>query len=212
MKLYIHYKNKPYKLLGIVKNSETREELALYETRYESPGGRLWVRPKDMFFESIEIDGKKMPRFREASLTIQKITSLENEHLGILAGLMEKTFGQWDPKWFHGTFANHSKYLLLTAWVEGQAVGFKLGYELNPREFYSWLGGIVPEYRGLGIAGDLMKAQHQWCKEQGYQKIQTKTQNRFREMLMLDLLHGFEIIGTHASDEVGMKIILEKLL
>ena len=77
-------------------------------------------------------------------------------------------------------------------------------------EFYSWLGGVLPEYRGLGVAVKLMTTQHEWCQRQGYLRIGTKTQNRFKEMLMLNIKNGFEIIGTDPTDKDGMKILMEK--
>lgn len=55
-----------------------------------------------------------------------------------------------------------------------------------------------------------MKKQHEWCQMNGYSKVQTKTQNRFREMLLLNIRFGFDIIGYHMSNEGGPKIILEK--
>ena len=59
--IYKHYKGKKYKLIDVVRHSETLEELVLYETLYENDLGTLWVRPKTMFFESRE-DGT--PRFK----------------------------------------------------------------------------------------------------------------------------------------------------
>ncbi len=212
MKLYHHYKDKAYKYIGIARHSETLEELVIYETRYSNDLGRLWVRPRDMFFENVNIDGKSVPRFKKIPLEIVTSTDVSESDIKTLAPVIEKAFGEWDEKWFYSTFNQHKKFYLLTAFVEDQAVGFKLGYEQSQGEFYSWLGGVVPEYRGLGIASNLMQTQHRWCVEQGYKKIQTKTQNRFREMLMLNLKNGFDVIGTHASDEGGMKIVLEKKL
>lgn len=212
MNLYRHYKNKPYKYIGTAKHSETLEEMVIYETRYESAGGRTWVRPKTMFFESVEIDGKLTPRFKEIPLAIQTMTEVSDAEIQILARLIEQAFGQWDANWFFSTFNNHRKFHLAIASLEGQPAGFKLGYENSQLEFYSWLGAVLPEYRGLGIGSALMESQHNWCREQGYARVLTKTQNRFREMLSLNIRHGFDIIGTHASDEGGMKIILEKRL
>ena len=60
---YRHYKGKLYRLHGLVRHSETLEELVLYETLYENDLGRMWVRPKQMFCESIEIDGRHVARF-----------------------------------------------------------------------------------------------------------------------------------------------------
>lgn len=210
MKFYKHYKNKPYKFHGIAKHSETLEELVVYETRYESPQGKMWVRPKDMFFESVTVDGAVTPRFKKMPLTIAEAVEVKEDEIKFIATIMEKAFGEWDERWFFSTFKNHQKYYLLMASIEEVPVGFKLGYELNDREFYSWLGGVVPEYRGIGIAADLMTKQHEWCREKGYQQIQTTTQNRFREMLLLNIRFGFDVVGITDSDEQGSKIILQK--
>lgn len=58
---YRHYKGKEYEVIDIVRHSETLEELVLYKQLYGDGG--LWVRPKAMFFEQIELNGQKMPRF-----------------------------------------------------------------------------------------------------------------------------------------------------
>ena len=59
---YRHYKDQEYELIAIVHHSETQEALVLYRALYGERG--LWVRPFDMFFESVEILGESIPRFR----------------------------------------------------------------------------------------------------------------------------------------------------
>lgn len=59
---YEHYKGKRYQVLGVAKHSETLEELVVYQKLYDDRG--LWVRPLAMFTEEVEVDGKRMPRFR----------------------------------------------------------------------------------------------------------------------------------------------------
>ncbi|WP_349573042.1 DUF1653 domain-containing protein [Azotobacter salinestris] len=59
--LYRHYKGAEYRVLGVVRHSETEEELVLYQALYGDFG--LWVRPLAMFVESVEVDGRQMPRF-----------------------------------------------------------------------------------------------------------------------------------------------------
>jgi hypothetical protein len=61
--LYRHYKGKMYKVHQVVRHSETLEELVLYETLYENPAGKWWVRPATMFLETVVIDGVAKPRF-----------------------------------------------------------------------------------------------------------------------------------------------------
>jgi hypothetical protein len=62
--LYQHYKGNKYKLLSLVRHSETLEWLVFYECLYENPAGRLWVRPKAMFAEMVEVNGEMVPRFK----------------------------------------------------------------------------------------------------------------------------------------------------
>lgn len=60
---YKHYKGKEYRVIGIAKHSETQENLVVYEALYNNEISKLWVLPLVMFTETVEIDGKKIPRF-----------------------------------------------------------------------------------------------------------------------------------------------------
>ena len=58
---YRHYKSKEYTVLGIAFHSETEETMVLYRQEY---GARdLWVRPYEMFFENVIVDGQTVARF-----------------------------------------------------------------------------------------------------------------------------------------------------
>lgn len=59
--VYRHYKGNEYTVLGIARHSETEEELVVYRQNYGEQG--LWVRPLEMFLETVEIDGHPVPRF-----------------------------------------------------------------------------------------------------------------------------------------------------
>lgn len=213
MKLYKHYKNKPYKYVGVAKHSETLEDLVVYETLYENSIAKLWVRPKKMFFETLQIDGKEIARFQAVEINFFEYTNISETLIEtIVAPLMKSVFGEWDPKKFYSTYKSQQKFHLIVASIENENIGFKLGYETSQNDFYSWLGGVVKGYQNLGIASAMMKKQHQWCEQTGYKKIQTKTLNRFPNMLILNIQNGFEIIGTYSSGDKGMKIVLEKKL
>ena len=58
---YRHYKGKEYLVFGVATHSETLEEMVLYRQDYGERG--LWVRPKEMFLESVEIEVQMIPRF-----------------------------------------------------------------------------------------------------------------------------------------------------
>lgn len=62
--IYQHYKGMKYKVHNVVRHSETLEEMVLYETLYENDLGKLWVRPKEMFLETVTIEGQQIPRFK----------------------------------------------------------------------------------------------------------------------------------------------------
>ncbi|WP_419175256.1 DUF1653 domain-containing protein [Desulfosediminicola sp.] len=59
--IYKHYKNKKYKVICQATHSETGEEVVVYQCLYGD--NSMWVRPKQMFTELIEVDGRKIPRF-----------------------------------------------------------------------------------------------------------------------------------------------------
>jgi hypothetical protein len=58
---YRHYKGPEYRVLLIARHSETLEPLVVYQTLYGDQG--WWVRPAAMFTETIEVAGRRVPRF-----------------------------------------------------------------------------------------------------------------------------------------------------
>lgn len=105
---------------------------------------------------------------------------------------------------------NKQHVLFNVALDDKKVVGFKIGYELKQETFYSWLGGVDPNYRAYGIASKLMKEQHRHVKDLGYEVIQTKTMNKWRGMLILNIKSGFDILETYTNKDGVHKIILEK--
>ena len=58
---YRHYKGNEYTVLGIAKHSETLEPMVVYRAEYGERG--LWVRPAELFAETITVNGVTVPRF-----------------------------------------------------------------------------------------------------------------------------------------------------
>ncbi|MCL9662636.1 GNAT family N-acetyltransferase [Paenibacillus hunanensis] len=112
------------------------------------------------------------------------------------------------------TIQDMDQLLTIVALDGDQVVGYKIGYPLMEDEhtFYSWLGGVNPAYRQQGIASRLMDEQHEHLREQGYRKVQTKTMNRWRNMLLLNIQYGFDIVDTFTDARGMFKIVLEKEL
>ena len=60
---YRHFKGKEYRVLYVARHSETLEEMVVYQQLYGEMG--VWVRPLQMFLETVERDGKIQYRFEE---------------------------------------------------------------------------------------------------------------------------------------------------
>lgn len=64
-RIFIHSKTgKKYELItDFALGSEDMREYVVYRALYGD--NQVWVRPRNMFFEEVTIDGKKVPRFKE---------------------------------------------------------------------------------------------------------------------------------------------------
>lgn len=58
---YRHFKGNEYEVLYIARHSETLEEMVIYRALYGDRG--VWVRPKNMWSEEIQRNGKTFTRF-----------------------------------------------------------------------------------------------------------------------------------------------------
>ena len=59
---YRHFKGGEYELIAIARDSEDPDRfLAVYRALYGEC--EVWVRPLSMFTESVERDGRQIPRF-----------------------------------------------------------------------------------------------------------------------------------------------------
>ncbi len=92
---------------------------------------------------------------------------------------------------------NHRVLIALLACVDDKPVGFKIGYSLNEKEFYSAKGGVLPEYRRIGIATKLL---HHMLYEAGRNRFTNFVYDTFPEtypgMYHLGLREGFAISYT----------------
>lgn len=88
----------------------------------------------------------------------------------------------------------------------GEIAGVKLGYSVDDRTFYSWLGGVLPAHRRRYVAQRLLEAQHDWCRAHGYRTVTVKSMNRYRPMMAMLLDSGYTIVGIEGSDPATFKV------
>ena len=139
-----------------------------------------------------------------------------DEPLDVLSRLEKAVFDMpIDKSLLKNELSMKSGLLILLARVDGRYVAYKVGYRLSEADefFYSWIGGVHPEFRQQGLAKALMLEQHKLAKELGCTYVRTKTKNKYREMLILNIKMGFDIVGIHHKlNEKFHGIVLEKPL
>ena len=62
--IYQHYRGDRYEVLGAGLNTETLVPVVIYKPLYKSPIP-FWVRPFEIFFETVEVEGKHVKRFEK---------------------------------------------------------------------------------------------------------------------------------------------------
>ena len=82
-------------------------------------------------------------------------------------------------------------------------LGFKIGYALDQRTFYSWFGGVSPLARNKGVAQAQLEAQEAWVQKQGYEQLKVKSRNQFPAMLRLLLRNGYLIEKLEEKEDIN---------
>ncbi|GFO69124.1 hypothetical protein GMLC_27030 [Geomonas limicola] len=59
---YRHYKGNFYQVIGVARHSETEEPMVVYRQLYGNQ--ELWVRPLEMFLETVLVEGRAVARFQ----------------------------------------------------------------------------------------------------------------------------------------------------
>ena len=66
--LYRHYKGNMYRVHGVGCHTEVHEYYVVYSPVEPKVGiPEFWLRPFEMFAETVEVDGKTLPRFERVA-------------------------------------------------------------------------------------------------------------------------------------------------
>jgi hypothetical protein len=60
---YRHYKGGLYELVCVARLESDLSEMIVYR----AADGSIWTRPKDVFFQLVDVDGELVPRFAPVS-------------------------------------------------------------------------------------------------------------------------------------------------
>jgi GNAT superfamily N-acetyltransferase len=127
--------------------------------------------------------------------------------------LRDTIFGAYNHRFatsFDQEIEGRQDVLALIAHLEGNPVGYKVGYRYKPGRYYSWTGGVLPDYRRSGVARRMQQWQHAWCRSRGYKNVQFNSFNKFKPMLLFGLSTGFLPIGIDYRAEKEISIKFEK--
>ena len=103
-------------------------------------------------------------------------------------------------------------HFMQVGYVDGQPVAFKIGYRTDEKTFYSWFGGVHPDFRRQGWATRLADMQERHASWAGYEKITMKTRRKREAMLNFAQKRGFVITKVEGESAPNDKIHLEKIL
>lgn len=140
------------------------------------------------------------------------IDRLDPTDVKLLTHLNNQVFRpERDEAFFERRLRNRMNPLLLGARIDSEAVGFLVGMELKPSVFFSWLVGVLPDARRMGVASQLMTAAEDWARERGYSAVRFETGNAHRAMLHFGVAAGYDVIGIRWDvDRTENLVIFEK--
>ncbi len=149
--------------------------------------------------------------------SIKKSKIIIKESLLDDALIISQQIPEFETSYPKGEYKNRLsgvKHLILTAYFKKKPIGFKIGYETESKQnFYSWMGGVLPKYRKLGVAQKLLYFQEQWVKKNGYQRILIKTRKKHNSMIQLLEKNNYLQIGIIPHNpEHETRILYEKKL
>ena len=125
------------------------------------------------------------------------------ELLDEILEVYKSIFDDYKLDFFKSRIHEKEDLLIILCYTSDQLVGFKIGYRYNETTFYSWVGGVLPDSRKQGIAKQLAKLQEEKVIAKGYSKMRTKSMNRFKPMMILNLKNGFNIVQPDQNENLS---------
>ena len=116
-------------------------------------------------------------------LGITEVGPAEYPLIEVLRRTIFDEFGHQSLSTIADDLQGQQNILCLIAHLEGNPVGFKIGHHDRAGVYYSKAGGVLKEYRRLGLASRMHDWQVKYAKAHGYTRIWFNTFNHFKDMV-----------------------------
>ena len=147
------------------------------------------------------------------NIIYKTIAGLPQESLNKeIANLYSEIFKDADLDFFNKRVKDNPMLFSVLAYSKERLIGFKIGYPYSKTTFYSWVGGVLPQFRCHGIGSQLANLQEDYVKTRGFNKLRTKSMNSYKPMMILNLKNGFDITKVYTNTKGQTKIVFEKMI
>ena len=138
-----------------------------------------------------------------------KIVAVGPGEIGLISELYNRVFSpRKDEDFFRRRFQGRHNVSMLVALLDDNPVGFNIGFELMPSTYFSWICGVIPEFRRLGVATQLMHAQQALGVEHNYGYIRFECQNQHRPMLHAAITEGYDLVGIRWDSATASNVVI----
>jgi len=109
---------------------------------------------------------------------------------------------------------DHDYLIILVAEVEATPIGFKIGYGLTSGVLYSAKGGVLPNWRKMGLAKKMLRTMEDLARMDGYKELRYHTfPTRWPGMLSLERSMGYDVVEAVWNPEYNdYQILMSKKL
>jgi len=138
-----------------------------------------------------------------------KIELIGMADIGVVVNMYNDVFSPpADEELFRRRFEGRRNISIMVAVIEDCPVGFIIGFELTPTTYFTWIGGVMPDYRRAGVATQLMQGQQAWALDHGYDILRFECQNQHRPMLHVAITEGYDLVGIRWETSSSSNVVI----
>jgi len=138
-----------------------------------------------------------------------KIVAVGPGEIGLIGELYNQVFTpQQDEQFFRRRFQGRHNVSMLVALLDERPVGFIVGFELMPTTYFSWVCGVLADFRRTGVATQLMQAQQGLAQDHHYGTIRFECQNQHRPMLHVAIREGYDLVGIRWDPSTASNVVI----